>query len=232
MADTTAIGAWLDAAIERLAHESGARPFAPPAVISGDVLARCEHFESFPGLAIPTGQNGTYLTPAACYHLYPGLQGRRLGAPHVATLVATCGRNEKGAGEAPGRLREFRMREIVFIGPSEWVSRTRDEWMARAQELARSLGLDGSLEPATDTFFGGPGRGRRLLQQLKRLKYELRTEVGGDLVAISSFNLHESFFTSRFDIVMADETPAASGCVAFGLERWTLAYAARHHARL
>lgn len=101
--------------------------------------------------------------------------------------------------------------------------------MTRASELARSLGLDGSLEAATDTFFGDPGRGRRLLQQLKRLKYELRMNAGGVVLAVSSFNLHESFFTSRFDIAMADGTTAASGCAAFGIERWALAYLRRHH---
>jgi hypothetical protein len=124
------------------------------------------------------------------------------------------------------------MREVVFIGPAAWVAATRDDWMQRGLEFARSMGMDGSLEPATDTFFGDPGRGRRLLQQLKGLKYELRMRVGESVQAVASFNLHDAFFTSRFDIAMADGTPAASGCAAFGLERWALAFRARHHAGL
>ena len=243
MPDAAAIEARIDAEIARIAGESGAGLFAPPPAISRDVLERCAHFESFPGMAIPAERDDAFLTPAACYHVYPQLQGRRLVEPYLATLVANCGRNERDAGDVPGRLREFRMREIVFIGPSAWVSQTRDEWMTRGSKLARSLGLDGSLEAATDTFFeeqrdrragsgGSPGRGRRLLQQLKRLKYELRMDAGGAVLAVSSFNLHESFFTSRFEIAMADGAPAASGCAAFGIERWALAYLSRHHGCL
>ena len=247
MPDMTTIEARIDAEIARIAGEAGARPFAPPALITRDVLERCAHFESFPGMAIPAGREDAFLTPAACYHVYPTLQSCRLDEPGVLTLAARCGRNEKDSDEAPGRLREFRMREVVFVGPSGWVSQTRNQWMTRALELARSLGLDGSMDAATDTFFqdqgvrgagrqrvGGPGtrwspgRGRRLLQQLKGLKYELRMDAGGAVLAVSSFNLHESFFTSRFDIAMADGTPAASGCAAFGIERWALAYQSHH----
>jgi hypothetical protein len=63
-----------------------------------------------------------------------------------------------------------------------------------------------------------------LIQQLKNLKYELRMDAGvAGRVAAASFNLHESFFAERFDIRLADGGPAASGCVAFGIERWMLA---------
>lgn len=232
MRNLTEIGDWFDTTVSAMAVKSGARSISRADVIPPDVLERCDYFESFPGVAVPAGA-GAFLPPAACYQIYPSLRGARLEAPCLVTIVATCGRNERGADELPGRLRTFRMREIVFIGPSAWVSERRHEWMSRTLEFARSQGLDGSLEPATDTFFGGAGRGRRLLQQLKGLKYELRMNVDGTVMAVSSFNLHESFFSSRFDISMADGTPCASGCAAFGLERWALAFRARHrHASL
>jgi hypothetical protein len=101
--------------------------------------------------------------------------------------------------------------------------------MDRVTRFAGSLGLSGALAPATDMFFGNGGRGRRLMQQLKVLKYELSMNAGaGGVLAVSSFNLHGTFFTSRFDIRMADGSPAASGCAAFGIERWALAYLAHH----
>ena len=125
------------------------------------------------------------------------------------------------------------MREVVFVGASPWVTRQRDEWMQRAAMLAASLGISGTTEAATDTFFAGPGRGRRLIQQLKALKYELRVNAGeAGALALASFNLHETFFTSRFDIGMADGSAAASGCAAFGLARWALAHVAARHASL
>ena len=70
------------------------------------------------------------------------------------------------------------------------------------------------------------------MQQLRNLKYELRADAGSaGRLAISSFNLHDAFFTSRFNIgPMSDGSPAVSGCVAFGIDRWTLACLAQHGA--
>jgi hypothetical protein len=100
--------------------------------------------------------------------------------------------------------------------------------MDRILALAQSLGMNVALEAATDPFFGGgEARGRKLLQQVKQLKYELRAQldVQGTQLAISSFNLHETFFSRRFGFRLHDGGDAYSGCVAFGLERWALALA-------
>jgi hypothetical protein len=66
-----------------------------------------------------------------------------------------------------------------------------------------------------------------LLQQIKGLKIELRAQMDAKEtpLAISSFNLHETFFSRRLDFHLADGMEAHSGCVAFGLERWALALA-------
>jgi seryl-tRNA synthetase len=233
MRDAESLEARLDEQLERLAVESGARRVEVPAAIKSDVLDRCGHFESFPGMAILAAGNDLYHAPAACYHVYTELQGARLATDETMTVVARCARNESGADVEPGRLKHFRMREVVFVGAPAWITRQRDEWMQRAASFAASLGLSGSMAAATDTFFGDPGRGRRLIQQLKTLKYELRVSVGdAGTLALASFNLHETFFTSRFDIGMADGSPVASGCAAFGIERWALAHTAQRHASL
>jgi hypothetical protein len=72
-------------------------------------------------------------------------------------------------------------------------------------------------------------RGRRLLQQLKELKYELSVPVSVAVpaLAISSFNLHEAFFSRRFGYKLRGNLEAYSACVAFGLERWALALVAQ-----
>ncbi|HJR59892.1 MAG TPA: hypothetical protein VJ813_10850 [Vicinamibacterales bacterium] len=217
---------WLDTQLEQLALRAGAAPVSPPAVMPRAILDQAGYFEAFPEMAIPAhdDEGDAFLAPAACYHVYSTLQGRRLDGPYLVTLATTCGRQEVRTESDAGRLRRFRMREVVFVGPAAWVAATRDEWMAKAGAFAASIGLAGTMEQATDTFFGQPGRGRRLIQQIKQLKYELRMEAGAaGQVAAASFNLHESFFASRFDIRMADGSPAASGCAAFGIERWTLA---------
>jgi hypothetical protein len=99
--------------------------------------------------------------------------------------------------------------------------------MDRVLAFARSINMRVELEPATDTFFGGENRGKKLVQQLKQLKCELSAPVNakGTPLAISSFNLHETFFSHRFGFRLADGLDAYSGCVAFGLERWALALA-------
>jgi hypothetical protein len=120
------------------------------------------------------------------------------------------------------------MREIVFVGSAGWVREQRQEWMDRILAFAQSLRLAVQLDLATDSFFAdGEARGRKLLQQIKSLKFELRAHMGaeGAPLAISSFNLHERFFSRRFGLRLDDGTDAYSGCVAFGLERWALALA-------
>ena len=203
------------------------------------------------------------LNPAVCYHAYALHAGRRLAEPVLLTARQSCFREadrEAGrrfAGDAsvarttdtaspagggganpdgsPARLWEFTMREVVFLGPPAWVREQRAAWSARIEAWTAGLGLSGRLVAATDPFFGAPGRGRRLLQQLKDLKLELQLDVGGGgggegPVAAASFNLHEDFFGTRFGIA-CDGAPAHSGCAAFGLERWTLAWLARHGER-
>jgi hypothetical protein len=224
-----AVFLWLEASFERLALEGGAHPEPAPATIAGSTLERAGYFESFPGFGIPAESGrAMWLPPAVCYHVYPALEGRRLDATHLVTLACGCGRNEPVAQENPGRLQRFRMREIVFVGAPAAVAAERDAWMARGQAFAASIGLVATLVPATDVFFGAAGRGQRLIQQLKGLKYELRMDAGpaGNLAA-ASFNLHESFFARRFDIHLSDGAMAASGCAAFGIERWTLALLAQ-----
>jgi hypothetical protein len=58
------------------------------------------------------------------------------------------------------------------------------------------------------------------MQQLLGLKYELVAPIAGKPVAISSFNLHRDFFTSRLGIEVAGVDSPHSGCVAYGVERW------------
>jgi len=224
-----AVFQWLDAAFERLAREHGAQPQPAPEAIAGETLERAGYFEAFPGMGIPARSGAAmWLPPAVCYHAYPDLAGQRLDATRLVTLACGCGRNEPVAPDDPGRLQQFRMREVVFVGAAAAVAAERDAWMARGQAFATATGLVATLVPATDVFFGAAGRGQRLIQQLKGLKYELRLDAGpaGNLAA-ASFNLHESFFARRFDIHLSDGALAASGCAAFGIERWTLAVLAQ-----
>jgi seryl-tRNA synthetase len=231
--DAARLYRWLDDELQRIILAAGATLFAGVDTVDRGTLDAAGYFESFADAAIEATSDRTrYFAPAACYQVYRALRGKPLDADRRLSVGACCGRREARAQDEVGRLRRFHMREAVSVGSPAWVSSEREAWMDRVRAFSASLGLATTLETATDTFFGGPGRGRRLFQQLKNLKYELRVAAGSaGCLAIASFNLHEAFFTSRFGIgPMTDGSPAVSGCVAFGIERWTLACLAQHDA--
>jgi seryl-tRNA synthetase len=223
---------WFGGRFLRMATDAGAEEYRFGPAIPRETLARGGYFESFPdgATSITDAKNGHgyCLSPAVCYHAYDQFAGRRFDRPLAITAESACFREADRMADGAGRLWEFTMREVVFVGPLEWVTTRRDEWMSRVKDFAMSLGLEGSLEPATDPFFGVTGRGKRLLQQVKGLKYELRLAAGRDSLPVASFNLHETFFGRRFGMTLASGTDAHSACVAFGLERWVLVFLEQH----
>jgi hypothetical protein len=121
------------------------------------------------------------------------------------------------------------MREIVCVGAERDVKDFLDRSVERVGALEQALGLRCELVAASDPFFAPSGRGRAALQRIKGLKHELEFRFAdGRPLAIASFNDHELFFGETFGISLADRSPAWSGCVAFGLERWLLAILATH----
>ena len=230
-------------------------PWRPPAALALSTLARASYFESFPQwltLAAHLREDAASLErvarsadpateaceacapadaalpPAVCYHVYAALAGRVLEAPVHVTTQGTCWRHEGDRLRPLARGWAFTMREGVCVGDANVVTAFRDRGIARARALAEALSLDSWLEEATDPFFRPTARGRELLQRLKGLKQELHLPVGDDTVAAASFNLHEGFFGEAFDIRLPDGTAAASGCVAYGIERWLLAFLVAH----
>lgn len=211
--------------------------FFPRRILPG-VLARAGH-------AGPSARSAPSVPPAICYHAYPAAEGRDLGDRLVLlTARGPCFRPETGLELSALRLRHFTMREIVALGERGAVERFRQRLVDRVSELVTELDLVGRIETAQDPFFtrdpsalgppalGGAAelRGRRLMQQVLPLKYELRLALdqGGRTCAAASFNHHLDFFGRRFGIRQASGEPAHSGCVAFGLERWGVAFLCRH----
>ena len=213
-----------------MATDAGAEEYRFGSAIARETLARADYFEAFPDGATSITDNGSsryFLSPAVCYHAYEQFAGQRFDRPITITAELPCFREADRTAGGAGRLWEFTMREVVFVGAAAWVAARREEWMSRVSAFAASCGLDSSIEPAMDPFFGATGRGKRLLQQVKGLKYELRLAAGQDSLPVASFNLHETFFGERFAMTLQDGTDAHSACVAFGLERWVLVFLAQ-----
>lgn len=248
----------LDALIAQVAATTDGPPceeWAPPPVVALSTLARASYFASFPQwltLAahlrddveslervarsddpVSAARNAcapaeAALPPAVCYHVYAALAGRTLVVPAMVTAQCTCWRHEGARLRPLARGWAFTMREGVCVGDAATTSEFRARGAERARALAEALGLRATLEEATDPFFAPTSRGRKLLQQVKGLKQELMLPVGDEAIAAASFNLHDSFFGEAFGIRVADGSPADSACVAYGLERWMLAFVAAH----
>jgi seryl-tRNA synthetase len=232
----------LRSGLTRLAAAYGPmRLFAPP-VISEDIVSRAGYTESFPHLlgkvyaqsdaAVgPDGRGerptGLMLTPAVCHHVYPLLSGHRIDEPRFFMIEGDCYRHEATA--EPGRLRSFRMLEVVMVGPPEQCRSWRDAMLECAREWLTALGLGHTAEVANDPFFGRAGilLGRAQLEE--QLKWELRAEVDRDVrQAVASFNYHKDHFGEAFSLVGPTDDRAHSSCAAFGLNRLALALTLRH----
>jgi seryl-tRNA synthetase len=240
----------LDALFVSWADEVEAERGLYPTFLPAQALQRIDYFRSFPQLATfpcalhPSKENldafakgpgltesgalapaemapvQDVLTPAACYHIYLELEGRKLERPHHATLRCTCFRRE--AYYAPLRRQwGFGMREIVCVGSADEVKDFLARYREKVATFMTASGLPIEWLAATDPFFNAAANPKFLAQKIDPVKTEMVFE--GE-VAIGSVNFHKNFFGEAFAIQRAGE-PAFSGCVAFGLERWVYAIA-------
>ena len=165
------------------------------------------------------------LSPAACYPVYPIAASRgTLPAGGLRfDVAADCFRREPS--RHLDRLQSFRMREYVCIGSPDDVSAFRGRWMARAQAIARDLGLTFRVDYASDPFFGRVGQMKAVSQKQQSLKFELLVPLRSEdkPTACMSFNYHRDHFGTTWDIRDADGAPAHTGCVAFGMDRLAVA---------
>ncbi|MGH7505220.1 MAG: hypothetical protein ACRELX_06200 [Longimicrobiales bacterium] len=207
---------WLTAACHLGAEAGGLEQMARAAEPADDVRAVLAASD----VAMP---------PAVCYHVYAELAGRRIGRAVRVTAECSCWRHEAPHFHTLVRDWAFTMREAVCVGSAQQTESFRRRGAAAASALAERLGLQTSVVQAEDPFFLPTSRGRALLQRIKALKHELVVEPPGTpAVAIASFNHHERFFGDAFGIMLADGTAASSACIAFGIERWLLAFLVTH----
>jgi len=216
----------IDGKVRELAATMGAIELQFPVLISRDVLDRAEYPQAFPHLLLSATHNDTHsgwcLSPAVCYHAYEYFSQRQLSHPMIVTARGRCFRAERERCQGVRQV-EFEMRELVLLGPSEWIQRAADEAPSLMASLAAEFGLQGEWVVATDPFFLPAAAGKALMQQLQKTKVEYQSPRGGGL-ALASINRHGTFFGTRFDIIDRYGDPVHSMCVAIGLDRCA------HHA--
>lgn len=238
--DSLAVLVALDRCFVNWAERLGAAQVVFPPLLTVEDLESIDYFENFPHLGIAvtplaTG-NGTmvgddeaggrsllsqslgqcrYVLPsAACYNLYFHLKQTTIERPVIVTTQACCFRNEKEfAGLA--RLLAFTMRELICVGDAVSVRK----FLADAENLlvgfADLIGLPLPAQAATDPFFD-PESPRAEMQRL----FAVKKEYVSSGVALASVNYHRNFFGERCKIALEDNSPAFSGCMGMGLERW------------
>lgn len=166
------------------------------------------------------------LSPSACFHVFEHYQNRTLSNTRVVTLRQNVFRDEEETGWSEvDRLRDYKIREIVFFGDSQYVTKMRKTIMDQTKILLEELGLFGQFEIATDAFMFAEMKRYEKYQRERKSKYELRLKCSKDkTTAAASFNLHETAFTRPFCIQIEHLEETVSGCVGYGLERWVLAF--------
>ncbi|MEL5953975.1 hypothetical protein AADR41_04140 [Streptomyces sp. CLV115] len=230
----------LDEVFTRWGAEAGARQQSYPPLLRADDLRTLDYFRNFPHLGSPVTRiradrldalaadrsgatalpaadlaDATHLLPsAACYGCFLHLTGTSADDPVLITTVAQCFRREDHH-EGLRRLWGFTMREIVCVGSAEDVRAHLDRYRQRILAFGAALGLTLDRRPATDPFFQKDGA-RTVMQLLAPVKDEY---LHSDGTAVASTNNHRNFFGERRTIRHAG-SPAFTGCVAFGLERW------------
>jgi seryl-tRNA synthetase len=169
------------------------------------------------------------LAPAACYPIYPiAAQRGPINQALVFDVACDCFRREPS--KEIDRFQSFRMREFVAIGAPQEIAAFRDEWMARAAQIAGDLGLAYAIDAASDPFFGREGQMVGRFQVANALKFEMLIPVRATETptACMSFNCHRDHFGLTWNMKTADGEPAHTACVAFGVDRLAVALFARH----
>ncbi|HEU5323103.1 MAG TPA: aminoacyl--tRNA ligase-related protein, partial [Methylomirabilota bacterium] len=170
------------------------------------------------------------LAPAVCFHWYAAWQGRAGVGPHAMTAAGRCFRYEAANLEGLRRLWDFTMREIVFLGPADWVQAQRRRCMDESVALLARWGLEYEISTASDPFFTDDFAEQSAFQLMSELKFEVKATLpyAAGTLAVGSFNYHGDFFGKALDVTQPDGQAVHTGCVAFGLERLFLAFVAQH----
>jgi seryl-tRNA synthetase len=190
-----------------------------------DIRAAAEAHESGGDWTKSLAASDLVLSPAACYPVYPlaAARGRVPQEGLAFDVLADCFRREPS--RALSRLQSFRMREFVRVGKPRDIVTFREQWMGKAERLARKLGLPGKLDVANDPFFGRVGQVMAVSQRQQSLKFELVVAYhpAAEPAACMSFNYHRDHFGTVWGLADAAGEVAHTACVAFGMDRLAVA---------
>lgn len=161
------------------------------------------------------------LNPAVCLHCYPLLKNKNIeNKDHVYTLVGKVYRDESGNLDNDIRLKEFTMRELVYIGKKNNTEIAFGKCLEIMNIFGNVLNLDFNLMPANDIFFDD-NIGKKTVFQ-KALNNKIELEVFDKKlernISIASTNRHGTHFSKGYNI-QTEKGLATSMCLGFGYDR-------------
>jgi seryl-tRNA synthetase len=168
------------------------------------------------------------LTSATCHPVYPLCAGTLPEGGRRFEVNGYCFRCEPSVD--PTRMQAFRMHEYVYVGDPDDAQSHRDDGLSRGQELLSGLGLEIEAVQANDPFFGRLGTMLAANQLDEALKIEIVTPICSSErpTAIMSANCARDHFGAPFGINTSGGGTAHTACVAFGVDRVTLALLKTH----
>lgn len=166
------------------------------------------------------------LSPSACFHVYAEYQGMTLRNNVVVSFTQNVFRNEGRLNYSEiGRLKDYHVREIVFIGNDDYVNAAREEVMEKTKSLVNQWDVQACIKCASDPFVLPKMQKYRNIQLIDSSKYEICLRMGNESeLAAASFNYHGTAFTYPFKIKMSNCVETVTGCAGFGIERWVIAF--------
>jgi seryl-tRNA synthetase len=179
----------------------------------------------WPSMLVPAE---VVLCSASCHPVYQLCTGTLTEDGRRFEVNGYCFRCEPSID--PVRMQAFRMHEYVYVGDPDTAQTHRDSGLERGQNLLGELGLQVETVPANDPFFGRLGTMLAANQLDEALKMEVVTPICSEEspTAIMSANCHRDHFGSPFSINTSKGEVAHSACVAFGVDRVTLALLKTH----
>lgn len=170
------------------------------------------------------------LSPSACFHVYERYRGNLLEKCKAVTLLQSVFRNEGRFGwKEYGRLRDYHVREIVFIGNEDYVRGSLMELLDKTSIFIKEMEMSGEIKTASDPFVLPNMQRHKIMQLQNKVKYEVRLNYSQqEQMSAASFNLHGKAFTFPFHISVKNEEETVTGCVGYGIERWVLAYLSQY----
>lgn len=227
-----------------------------PNFIEIDTLNECNHFDSFPEHVLFNGHfkeglfhidkfsktknkklfikknnnkinNDLVQNPSTCFHFFKKRGNQNISKNEIVTAISKCGRFESKNHKEITRLREFFLREFIFIGSKNFVDDTRFKTLDVFKQLISNFEIPGIMQSANDPFFTQSHNLKSSYQKKLKMKYEFKANIQNREFAIFSSNYHGLNFSKNFKIKRNNKF-IHSGCIGFGLERFAYAFFGQH----